>query len=369
RRCSVKSASAPARRSMRCERFIASGKPRATPAPIAILGCRTRSHRPRSKSTHSKPRSSLRSKHRLPARPSSRTARGSKSTAPRSRNSCSKCCKRSAVRMPRSARRGSAITIHRISVRFSCNRGVCRSAAAPTRSSAALSRCARSACRGPAAVAMRKLKDTDRHITDGITELLESAGGLPRVRRLQAGTQSFDREAWSKLAEHGWLGAAVPEAQGGTSLTTREIALLLEYAGKKLMPEPLVPALAASVMLARSGTAGAALLADLIAGKKIVMPVEAEDGLSAPTAYASDAHAADVFLALIDDRLVAIPRETTGVTVETQDTVDGGSITRLKFTGLAIRNLSVLASGELAREAFAAGRDLALLGYSALLVG
>jgi len=216
---------------------------------------------------------------------------------------------------------------------------------------------------------MRKLKDTDRHITDGITELLESAGGLPRVRRLQAGTQSFDREAWSKLAEHGWLGAAVPEAQGGTSLTTREIALLLEYAGKKLMPEPLVPALAASVMLARSGTAGAALLADLIAGKKIVMPVEAEDGLSAPTAYASDAHAADVFLALIDDRLVAIPRETTGVTVETQDTVDGGSITRLKFTGLAIRNLSVLASGELAREAFAAGRDLALLGYSALLVG
>jgi len=216
---------------------------------------------------------------------------------------------------------------------------------------------------------MRKLKDTDRHITDGITELLESAGGLPRVRRLQAGTQSFDREAWSKLAEHGWLGAAVPEAQGGTSLTTREIALLLEYAGKKLMPEPLVPALAASVMLARSGTAGAALLADLIAGKKIVMPVEAEDGLSAPTAYASDAHAADVFLALIDDRLVAIPRETTGVTVETQDTVDGGSITRLKFTGLAIRNLSVLAGGELAREAFAAGRDLALLGYSALLVG
>src|SRR6185437_15529248 len=269
-----------------------------------------------------------------------------------------------------SAPRASAITTRRTSARSSCNRGACRSAAAPTRFSAASSRYARSASQGPAAVAaMLKLKDTDRHITDSITELLESAGGLPRVRRLQTATQSFDRDAWAKLAGHGWLGAAVPEAQGGTGLATREIALLLEYAGKKLMPEPLVPALAASVMLARSGTAGAALLADLIAGKKIVMPVEAEDGLSAPTAYASDAHAADVFLALIDDRLVAIPRETTGVTVETQDTVDGGSITRLKFTGLAIRNLSVLASGELAREAFAAGRDLALLGYSALLVG
>jgi alkylation response protein AidB-like acyl-CoA dehydrogenase len=198
---------------------------------------------------------------------------------------------------------------------------------------------------------------------------LESAGGLPRVRRLQSGTLSFDRGAWSKLAEHGWLGAAVPEAQGGTGLATREIALLLEYAGKKLMHEPLVPALAASVMLARSGTAGASLLADLIAGKTVVMPVEAEEGLRAPTAYASDAHPADVFLALIDEKLVAIPRNTKGVSVETQDAVDGGSIARLKFDGVSLGSLTVLASGEQARDAFRAGRDLALLGYSALLVG
>lgn len=216
---------------------------------------------------------------------------------------------------------------------------------------------------------MLKLKDTDRHIVDGIGELLESAGGLPRVRRLQAGSLSFDRDAWSKLAAHGWLGAAVPEAQGGTGLATREIALLLEYAGKKLMPEPLVPALAASVMLARSGKTGAALLADLIAGKTVIMPVEAEEGLNAPTAYLSDGHAADVFLALIDDKLVAIPRATKGVTIETQDTVDGGSIARLRFENAAAAALTTLATGAQAQEAFGAGRDLALIGYSALLVG
>jgi alkylation response protein AidB-like acyl-CoA dehydrogenase len=216
---------------------------------------------------------------------------------------------------------------------------------------------------------MRKLKDTDRHITEGIAELLEGAGGLRRVRRLQAGTLSFDRDTWAKLAEHGWLGAAVPDAQGGTGLATREIALLLEYAGKKLMPEPLVPALAASVMLARSGAAGVSLLADLIAGKKVVMPVEAEAGLTAPTAYAPDAHAADLFLALIDDRLVVIPRGIKGVAVETQDAVDGGSIARLKFDGVTLGSLTALASGEQACAAFRAGRDLALLGYSALLVG
>ncbi|HWE71683.1 MAG TPA: acyl-CoA dehydrogenase family protein [Stellaceae bacterium] len=216
---------------------------------------------------------------------------------------------------------------------------------------------------------MLKLKDTDRHITDSIAELLEATGGLARVRRLQSGTQGFDRDAWAKLAESGWLGAAVPEAAGGTGLATREIALLLEYAGKKLLPEPLVPALAASLILAKCGAAGAGLLAELIAGKTIVMPIEAEEGLKAPTAYASDAHAADMFLALIDDQLVGIPRATKGVNVETEDTVDGGSIARLAFDGISLSDLTVLAGGQQAREAFAAGRDLALIGYGALLVG
>jgi alkylation response protein AidB-like acyl-CoA dehydrogenase len=214
---------------------------------------------------------------------------------------------------------------------------------------------------------MLKLKDTDRHIVDGIGELLESAGGLPRVRRLQAGTLSFDREAWGKLAEHGWLGAAVPEAQGGTGLSMREIALLLEHAGKKLMPEPLVPALAASVMVARSGKAGVTLLAELIAGKIVVMPLEADESAKGATAFASDAHAADVFLTLLDGKLVAIPRGAKGVTIETQDTVDGGSIARLRFERAP--GFSTLASGEQALDAFRAGRDLALLGYTALLVG
>jgi alkylation response protein AidB-like acyl-CoA dehydrogenase len=161
----------------------------------------------------------------------------------------------------------------------------------------------------------------------------------------------------------------VPEAQGGTGLAPREIALLLESAGKKLMPEPLVPALAASMMLAKSEKAGTSLLSALIAGKTVVMPIEAEEGLKAPTGYASDAHAADIFLALIDGRLVAIARNTKGVTVETKDTVDGGSIARLRFDGVTLGDFTVLASGEQAHEAFRAGRDLALLGYSALLVG
>jgi len=229
---------------------------------------------------------------------------------------------------------------------------------------------------------MLKLKDTDRHVVDSITDLLESAGGLDRVRRLQAGPKSFDRAAWAKLAQHGWLGAAVPEAQGGVGLGTRELLLLLEEAGRRLMPEPLVLALAASRVLAGCGETGAALLAELIGGQTMVVPVESEAGaalterggsLDGATAYVADGHAGDVFLVLIEDghaaAIVTVPRDTPGVTLESEDTVDGGTITRLRFRGMKISDLRVLAMGSQATAAFHAARDLSLLGYSALLVG
>jgi len=230
---------------------------------------------------------------------------------------------------------------------------------------------------------MRKLKDTDRHIVDSIGDLLESAGGLIRVRRLQAGSLSFDRAVWAKLAEHGWLGAAVPETQGGTGIELRQILLLLEQAGRRLMPEPLVQVLAATGILSRCrGEHAAALGAEVIAGKTIAVAVDASDRaplaakagqLSGETAYISDGHAADRFLILTQSgeeiRAVAIPRALPGVTVETEETVDGGSIARLNLAGVTLSDLPILATGTEAVAAFRAGRELALLGFAALLTG
>lgn len=230
---------------------------------------------------------------------------------------------------------------------------------------------------------MLKLKDTDRHIVDGIADLLESAGGLTRVRRLQAGKLSFDRAAWGKLAEFGWLGAAVPEAQGGVGLEPREILLLLEHAGKRLMPEPLVLALASSIILARcSSDAARTLLGEMIAGNTICVPVsgEADQLLKAAagkidgvTAFVSDGHVGDRFLALIETggevQAVVVTRDMPGVAVESEETVDGGSITRLKFSGVKLTDLVALGKGGEASEAFAAACALARLGYAALLTG
>jgi alkylation response protein AidB-like acyl-CoA dehydrogenase len=57
------------------------------------------------------------------------------------------------------------------------------------------------------------------------------------------------------------------------------------------------------------------------------------------------------------------------LTIESEETVDGGSITRLALDGVARADLTVLLEGEGARAAFAEARDLMRLGYAALLVG
>jgi alkylation response protein AidB-like acyl-CoA dehydrogenase len=216
---------------------------------------------------------------------------------------------------------------------------------------------------------MRRMRDADRHIPDAIADLLEGAGGLSRVRRLQATSLGFDRELWARLASLGWIGAAVPESQGGTGLTHRDIVLLLEQAGRRLMPEPLAPAIAASIILARSGAGGAALLAELIAGRTVCVPVEN----SGETADLFDGHMADFFLTTVErdgrDAACVIPRSTPGLALACEETVDGGSITRLRFDGVNPADFAILLYGADAVAAARDARDTARLGTAALLTG
>ena len=228
---------------------------------------------------------------------------------------------------------------------------------------------------------MPSLKESDRHIVDSIGGLLDDAGGLKRVRKLQRAPLSFDRALWTRLASLGWLGAAVPEAQGGTGLALGEIALLLEHAGKRLLPEPLVQVLGGTRLLARCGAGAADLLAAAIAGKTLCVPAEGEGGaalvadaaLSGRTGYLCDGHLGDVFLLPIERggrrALCALARDTKGVSLESEETVDGGSITRLRLDGVDATVLTVLLDGPDAVAAFAEAQDLMRIGYSALLLG
>lgn len=80
------------------------------------------------------------------------------------------------------------------------------------------------------------------------------AGECPiaEVRRLMETDTAFDASLWGKLAEQGYTGIIFPEEFGGVGLGIVELILLMEEAGRALLPGPFFStvALAGSVLQA-----------------------------------------------------------------------------------------------------------------------
>src|SRR5438270_2104990 len=78
------------------------------------------------------------------------------------------------------------------------------------------------------------------------------AGECPiaEVRRLMETETAFDANLWTKLAEQGYTGIIFPEEIGGVGLGIVELILLMEEAGRALLPGPFFStvALAGSVL-------------------------------------------------------------------------------------------------------------------------
>ena len=66
------------------------------------------------------------------------------------------------------------------------------------------------------------------------------AGECPsaEVRRLMETETAFDAALWSKLADQGYTGIIFPETYGGVGLGKVELMLLMEEAGRALLPGP-----------------------------------------------------------------------------------------------------------------------------------
>ncbi len=66
------------------------------------------------------------------------------------------------------------------------------------------------------------------------------AGECPmeEVRRLMETDSAYDAVLWTKLAEQGYTGIIFPEEYGGVGLGKVELILLMEEAGRALLPGP-----------------------------------------------------------------------------------------------------------------------------------
>src|SRR5213075_1225911 len=92
------------------------------------------------------------------------------------------------------------------------------------------------------------LTDEQREIQSIAREFLADRF-KPEVVRELAESRSYDDDLWRQIAELGWPGIAVAEADGGQGLGIVELALIAEQAGYALAPTPLMSTWNAALFL------------------------------------------------------------------------------------------------------------------------
>ncbi len=84
-------------------------------------------------------------------------------------------------------------------------------------------------------------------------EFLESRYKLELVRELAADDRGFTDAQWRELAELGWPGVVVSEADGGLGLGAVELVVIQEELGYALAPTPLLSSISAALLLGAVG--------------------------------------------------------------------------------------------------------------------
>ncbi|HYM32988.1 MAG TPA: acyl-CoA dehydrogenase family protein [Candidatus Cybelea sp.] len=130
---------------------------------------------------------------------------------------------------------------------------------------------------------------TELDITFGDEQalILETAQNFARqnssplgVRKLFGSDLGYDQAVWRQMAELGWTGLVVPEAQGGSGLGAGDAVSIVEAFGRHLLASPLVPALLAARALAECANQheGAAQCLTKIAAGSIATVALSEPG-------------------------------------------------------------------------------------------
>jgi alkylation response protein AidB-like acyl-CoA dehydrogenase len=156
-------------------------------------------------------------------------------------------------------------------------------------------------------------------MTIGVTEDHEALASSVRGWAERAGLRASAREAlegsetrppwWQAMADQGLLGLGVSEEQGGSGGGGVELAIVAEELGRAFAPGPVLPTLAAALVLSQAGgTAGKELLPGLVDGSQ--------------TAAVA-----------VQDTLVATPGDDGIVVSGTVDHVLGGALADLLVLG------------------------------------
>jgi alkylation response protein AidB-like acyl-CoA dehydrogenase len=134
--------------------------------------------------------------------------------------------------------------------------------------------------------------DEQNALREVARKILESECTPERLREIEKGDLRIDRRLWAELAKANLLGAALPEAHGGSGFGFFELCLLLEEIGRAVAPVPAWATLAtAALPIARFGSEAQKQrwLPPVIAGETFVTAALQEPDNADPLAPAAEA--------------------------------------------------------------------------------
>ncbi len=174
----------------------------------------------------------------------------------------------------------------------------------------------------------------------------------------------FDRPLWSRLTDQlGAAGLAVADEHGGAGASLVEVGVVIEEAGRHLLPVPYLPTVTATAALGESATE---LLPGLAAGASIatlaVAPVTFRSGvLDGVADNVIDGHLADVVLVAAPDALYLV-QEFAATVHPTLDQTRRQA--RLTFDGVPARRIGDGAAASRAVDLVRAGLAVESVGVA-----
>ncbi|MSO99741.1 MAG: acyl-CoA dehydrogenase [Acetobacteraceae bacterium] len=187
---------------------------------------------------------------------------------------------------------------------------------------------------------MSAASESLRMIRESAAGIAPRTGDFRRIRALRFTEPGFDKGVWRQMCEMGWPGLLVSEAHGGSGLGVQEFCALTEELGASLLPEPLIPAAFAAMLLPGDH------LESVLSGERIVLPAWQEKPhsidvtgscvlsggrLSGRKMFVSMGIGADAFLVTVPGGLALAERNAPGVHVVSTGAQDGGNFATVTF--------------------------------------
>lgn len=211
-----------------------------------------------------------------------------------------------------------------------------------------------------------------------VEKFFDKEAPIEKVREALESKSGHDAELWKKMSNAGWNAINIPEKYNGADGTLLDLAILVEQAGKSLIPttfystlyttlmlnewatneqkEKYLPKIAAGDIIGTVAFEEKNVLNDLTLFETTAQQTEGGWLLNGEKYFVPHAEKADYLLvvakALTSYGIFLLEKDTAGLEFETQYTIDGRYFNKVK-----LNNVSVLA-GELIGESLVTKEEI-----------